>query len=59
MNRDHYLSKRQQPPLQKPADRQIVPDDNADGSVEPVPPVEPGQTTNAEDAAKQETRSGR
>jgi hypothetical protein len=61
MNREHYLSKRTQPSLQKPADRQVVPEEGADAGAEPARPAEPDEDRigNAADTAKQETQSGR
>lgn len=61
MNREHYLSKRSRAPLQRPADRRVGPEDKAEAGIEPAQAVEPAESrvTNAEDTAKQETRTGR
>lgn len=61
MNREHYLSKRSQSSLQKPADRQVVPEDKNGAGIEPAQTVEPSESRvkNAEDTAKRKTQTGR
>jgi len=61
MNRDHYLSKRSRPSLQRSTDRRGGPEDKAEAGIEPAQAVEPAESrvTNAEDTAKQKTRTGR
>lgn len=58
MNREHYLSKRQLPPIQAVEDKQVGQDGKGDADCHPAVPVESPEKPHAKEGAAEKPEAG-